>query len=93
MNMERKERAMSDKLIKYIELRLEHWAKWFGKGNGSGLGFLPCSIEYRLMTEGMIIRQYGPAPLPCNDEAEEIEGFLREIAEQNRKIADALRCH
>lgn len=82
---------MSEDPIDYIQSRLKHWAEWYSKGNGSGLGYLSCSIEYRLMTEGMIIRKFGPSPLACNEEAEEIETLLREMSEQNKHLAAALR--
>lgn len=78
--------------MQYVEERLQQWAEWYSRGNLFGLGYPPCSLEYRLMTEGVVVKSTGPRPIACNEEAEEIERFVREIAKQNNKIALALRC-
>lgn len=66
---------------------------WFIRGNDFGLGYPRCSIEYRMRTEGRMQKRRGIKPMPCNEPAEEIEAFIKEMAEHhNRLMADALRC-
>jgi len=78
--------------MKYVEERLQQWAEWYSRGNLYGLGYPPYSLEYRLMTEGIVVKSSGPKPLPYSEEAEEIEVLVKEIARQNNTIALALRC-
>jgi hypothetical protein len=75
----------------YLEYRLQEWAEWFSKGNFYGVGFPSCTVEYRLMTEALINQQSGYKSLHCNSDAEEIELLINEMAEQNFKMALALR--
>ena len=82
-----------EKLEKYVEYRLQEWARWFSSGRFCGLGFPSRSIEYRLMTEAVIEKCRGKRPLSCNEEAEEMEKFVKEMSEQNQKMALALRCY
>lgn len=42
--------------------------------------------------EGNAQHSSGPKPLPCNEAAEEIEDLVKQMAEQNLTMADALRC-
>lgn len=80
-------------LQEYIEARLYQWAEWHSRGNFSGLGFPQCSLEYRMMTEGVFPRSRGRKPLPSNDAAEEIEKLVSELYQHNKKIAQVLICH
>lgn len=82
----------NEELMDYIEERLHQWAEWFSRGNFCGLGYPPCSMEYRIMREGTVIRSTGPRPLPTNEAAEEMEALIREMAQQNINMALALRC-
>jgi hypothetical protein len=76
----------------YIDNRLREWAEWFKKDTGLGIGYPPCSIEYRLMTEGFVVREYlGLKPMPVHANAEEIEVLIREMTAQNRKMAEVLK--
>jgi hypothetical protein len=84
--------SMSEPFVMYVEERLQQWAEWYSRGNWYGLGYPSCSIEYRLMKEGVIVKTTGPKPFPSHEEAEEIELLVNEIAKQNEKIALALRC-
>ncbi|MCD6040302.1 MAG: hypothetical protein K0S27_1702 [Gammaproteobacteria bacterium] len=77
----------------YVEKRLEHWAKWFKGGNHPGLGFRSETIEYVLMTVGIMIKSTGVKPLPFDEDAEEIEALVTEMASYNSKIAAALRIY
>ncbi len=77
----------------YVERRLDHWADWFKSSNHYGLGFHSEKIEYILMTVGMMIKSTDVKPLPSDEEAEEIELLVREMACHNSKMADALRIH
>ncbi|MDX1901871.1 MAG: antiterminator Q family protein [Gammaproteobacteria bacterium] len=83
---------MNEPFVKYVEERLQQWAEWYSRGNLFGLGYPSCSLEYRLMTEGIIVKTTGAKTLSSNEEAEEIEALVREMAHQNEKIALALRC-
>lgn len=85
---------MNQKFIQYVEERLNQWADWYSRGNYYGLGYPSCSIEYRLMTEGYVARNnHGQRSIPVNEEAEEVEKLIREMAKQNSNMALALRCH
>lgn len=77
----------------YVEKRLEHWARWFTSSHHYGLGFHSETIEYILMTVGALIKSTGVKPLPVDEDAEEIEALVREMAEHNSKMATALRIH
>jgi len=74
----------------YLEMRLTQWAEWFGRDN-QYLSYNSCSIEYRLMTEGILVRSTAPKNIPCNEDAEEIENFVKEMARYNNEMAAALR--
>jgi hypothetical protein len=75
----------------YVKRRLEHWATWFMEGNNCDLGYHPQSIIHVLMTVGILVKSSGPAQLPCDEDAEEIEALVYEMWKQNRNLANALR--
>ena len=52
--------SMNEPFVKYVEERLQQWAEWYSSGNWYGLGYPSCSIEYRLMTEGILVKATGP---------------------------------
>lgn len=83
----------SEKMLQYVEYRLQQWADWYGRGNLYGLGYPPCSTEYRLMTEGNVVRTLGAKPIASNEQAEEIEALVIKMSEQNHIMAIVLRCH
>ncbi len=83
---------MSEPFVKYVEERLQQWAEWYSRGNLYGIGYPIYTVEYRLMTEGIVVRSTGPKPMPFNEEADEIEILIKEMAQQNQKMALALRC-
>jgi hypothetical protein len=83
---------MSEAFVKYVEERLQQWAEWYSRGNLYGLGYPPYTLEYRLMTEGIVVRSTGPRPIPSHEEAEEMENLVKEMSHQNHKMALALRC-
>lgn len=81
-------------ILSYIDDRLREWAEWFKRGARLGVGYPPCSIEYRLMTEGHVPREYyGLKPMPTHAAAEEMETLIAEMAAQNRKMADIIKCY
>jgi hypothetical protein len=82
-----------EEFMAYVERRLDHWAKWFNSSNHYGLGFRSETIEHVLMTVGIMIKSTDIKPLPSDEEAEEIEQLVREMACHNSKMADALRIH
>ena len=84
---------IDENFLGYVEERLDQWAKWFSEGNSYGMGYSPCSIEYRLMTVGIINKSSGPKPLAYNEEAEEIESLICELAKQDKLTAEVLRYH
>ncbi len=81
---------MSNFLI-YVDTRLVQWADWFSRSNLYSLGFSACSIEYRLMKEGVLINSTAPKQFRSNADAEEIESLVKEIERSNKKIGLALR--
>src|SRR5579862_7677339 len=84
---------MNENFMAYVEKRLEHWAQWFHSNHHYGLGFHSETIEYVMMTVGVLIKSTGVKPLPVDEDAEEIEALVVEMAEQNSKMATALRIH
>ena len=81
-----------DDFMNYVQQRLEHWAQWFTRGNYYGLGYkLIKLIEYVLMTVGIIVKSTLPKPLPCDEEAEEIEALIKTMCKQNEYLANTLR--
>jgi hypothetical protein len=82
---------MNKKFLPYVDWRLNQWAEWFTCVNLHGIGFPSSSIEYRLMTEGVIINSTAPKQTPCHEDAEEIESLVKEIERENKKMGLALR--
>ena len=83
-----------EQMLTYVERRLDEWAHWFSRGNLYGLGYPPCAIEYRLMKGEMVKHDYMHQPsVPVNENAEEMEQFVQEMALQNPEMALALREH
>jgi len=81
-------------ILHYIENRLQMWAAWFTRKERLVKGYSPVTIEYRLMTEGHIPNEYyGLRPLPTNELAEEIERLVKDLYEQNQKLAEVLRAY
>jgi hypothetical protein len=83
--------AEKNDFMNYVEKRLHHWARWYSQGNFNGLGFPSENIAYVLMTVGALIKSTGAKPLPCDEEAEEIETLVTEMAKHNINMASALR--
>jgi hypothetical protein len=79
-----------DNYMDYVEKRLEDWAKWFSVQNDPGLGFRSYTKEYVLMTLGTVVQTSTIKPIPCNEEAEEIEYIVSEMAKYNDKMAKIL---
>lgn len=84
---------MNESALKYVDERLHQWAEWYSRGNLYGLGYPSCSAEYRLMTEGTVVRGTGSKPLPSNKTAEEIEDLVKEMSQHDHLTALVLRCH
>lgn len=84
---------MNKNLLNYLETRLHQWAEWYSKKDLQALGYPSTSHEYHFLRVGVVTKNHEPQPLPYNEEAEEIEAFVREMAEQTPNIASALRYH
>jgi hypothetical protein len=81
-------------ILNYIDERLCEWATWAQSGYRLGIGYPPCSLEYRLMTEGHFEREYhGLAPTPEHAAAEEMEALICEMTAQCPKMAEVIRIH
>lgn len=74
----------------YVEKRLEHWAKWFSMYDDPGLGFRSYTRIYVLMTLGTMVQTSTNKPLPYDEEAEEIEDIVSNLAYYNEKLAKIL---
>jgi len=74
----------------YLEMRLTQWAEWFIR-NRDYLNYPSCSIEYRMMTEGVVIHTSVPAHIPSHEEADEIEALVNEMAMYEKTMAQVLR--
>jgi hypothetical protein len=79
-----------DSYMDYVEKRLEDWARWFSMHNDPGLGFHSYTREYVLMTLGTIVQTSTIKPMPCDEEAEEVEYIVSEMAKYNEKMAKIL---
>ncbi len=82
----------NDYLDEYLESRLCEWAEWLRSGNQLGIGYPRRSI-LALIKEGKVItknRQFCSV-IETNDNAEEIENLVREMAQYKRVMAEALR--
>ncbi|WP_347251573.1 hypothetical protein [Legionella sp.] len=78
-------------ILQYINSRLEEWADWARLGANLGIGYPRCAIEYRMMTEGHVMRRYsGLTPMPTHPSAEEVEQLVREMAALNRKMSEVI---
>jgi hypothetical protein len=82
--------SIEDRFSEYVESRLQEWVEWFFE-DSSGLGYPRRSMEYVLMTEGIIDKTSGARRIPSNVAAEEIEALVLEMKKQNRRMAIALR--
>ena len=81
-----------DKMQIYIDKRLDHWAEWVLKGNWSGQGYPIKSILYDFMNLGCVLpKAKGRLPLPYDEDAEEMERCVMQMAKQKPKIAFSLR--
>jgi hypothetical protein len=82
-----------DNYMDYVEKRLEGWARWFSMHNDPGLGFHSYTREYVLMTLGTIVQTNTIKQMPCDEEAEEIEYYVSEMARYDEKLAKILCTH
>ncbi len=73
-----------------LEQHLQAWTYWVLKNQDNKLGFPKCSI-YANMTR--VSFQAGSLPyyIPTYEEAERMEGYIKELAERHLHLAKALR--
>lgn len=84
---------MTNDFMIYLEYRLDQWAQWYSV-YAYGLGYPPCSNEYHFMTVGILVPSSKvPDTGYTNYEAEEIEDLVKQMAQFNSVMAEALRCH
>jgi hypothetical protein len=92
LTRDKKVHIAPENMLAYVERRLAEWGHWYSRGNLFGLGYPPCSIEYRLMKEGNVRTQpAGQRFLAVNENAEAIEKLVQEMSLQNSSMALALR--
>ena len=78
----------------YLEARLEEWAEWLRGGNFVGIGY-PRQSTLELIKAGMIYdknKSHVPV-IQTNEEAEEMEKYICEMAEYKPIMAQALRMY
>jgi hypothetical protein len=78
-------------ILSYINNRLNYWAKWFTHHGDFGLGFPHKSREGQLIDNGGLTTRSTINYMPSNAMAEETEILVKELANQNAKLAEALR--
>jgi hypothetical protein len=79
-------------VMRYVDERLNNWAKWAREKVKLGVGYHSQSVEYRLITEGLLVREPGAKrPMPCDPKAEEVEELLMYMSQQCRVMADTVR--
>jgi hypothetical protein len=79
-------------MLSYVDHRLAVWARWQRRGNFYGLGYPACSIEYRLMHEGVLrTTARGQRAIEVNVPAEEMDALVMKLAKQQPLLAEVLR--
>lgn len=79
-------------MLRYVEYRLEEWAHWYSRGCYMGLGYPNQSTIAALKEyQGVMIKTQGIKPIATNEQAEEIEDLMKELALQNKRLTDVLR--
>lgn len=92
MKANKKPINITKSLMHYLDARIYEWSDWFNQKSPLGVGYPTQSIEYRLLTEGHVMREYlGIKPTPIHSAAEEIESLICEMLKQNQEMADVLR--
>lgn len=85
---------MKSENIKYVKERLFRWAEFYSRGNFYGIGFSNCTIEYRLMKEGHVVKNnFQSNCIYVDEDAEEIEKLVKEMSQHDDSMALALRCY
>ena len=79
----------SDRALQAMRTRLAEWAEWYSRGQLYGLGYASPAMEYALLTQG----RCGVPGWPSHREAEEIEAWVNEMAQQHPPLARALRTY
>ncbi len=84
---------MSSGLYDYVENRLKHWAEWSLRNAHKGLGYKSRSLQSNLGLGSAIHSSstFGTKYPSFNDNADEIEKIVSELARQNFRLAAALR--
>jgi hypothetical protein len=77
---------------KYLEERLETWARWAAKGV-SAIGYPPTSPEYRILREGVSSVSNGHKTMPSNPEAEEIDSLVSELRDYFLEKAEIIKSY
>jgi hypothetical protein len=79
-------------LLHYLEGRLLQWAEWYQAWMPVGIGFPPCTVEYRLANEAYVARRNpGRQPLLSNPAADAMEELIMQMAKQHQELASILR--
>lgn len=76
----------------YLDHRLTDWATWFRSRPDEGGPKVPnCNLLYRFRNEGIVHYQVAPKSFECNQQAEDMEEWIKELAQYDNKYAEAVR--
>src|SRR5690348_11773239 len=78
---------INDQIVKYLDVRLREWAVWNLKKEDANLDYPAESVEYQIMTLGILPREKYKAPklMPVHERAEEMEAIISVMAKQGEQ--------
>lgn len=79
--------------MQLLENRLQQWAEWSSQDNFCGLGYPPCTMEYKIMHEGSVARSTHHRKIITHTAAEEIEALVNEMSQYHPTMAAILRSY
>jgi hypothetical protein len=80
----------SNNYLDYVEQRLEHWANWFSRYHDDGSGYKSYTRAYVLILLRTMIQRSPNTQLPYDEDAEEIEDIISDMAKYDEKMAKVL---
>lgn len=87
------EKATIDRTLDiYVDHKLKKWGRWYLTILLDGLGYPKKSIEGKLLDGGgLLIKSTAPYHIPEDEDCEEIEEILSEMASYKKELAFAIR--